>query len=93
MITYPHIAFYTDSLPDNVGGRANAFVVRIRIKYRDDIGIHAHECEHVRQWWAGVMIGVLAALVLAYFPALAIWSFWWPVALVAGCGLHSVAYL
>jgi len=60
----PSITIYTDNLPDNFGGCANACVVRIRPKYRADAGIHAHEAEHVRQWWTGVLIGILVALAL-----------------------------
>lgn len=90
---YPSLTIYTDNLPSDVGGCANAFVVRIRNKYRDDAGIHAHEAEHVRQWWMGVLIGGLAALMPTILLAPAIWSAWWPLALSAGCGLHPLAYL
>ena len=88
-----HLTIYTDNLPDNVGGCANACVVRIRTKYRNDAGIHAHEYEHVRQWWMGVLIGVLAALAMIGLPVPAKCSEWWPVALTAGCALHPLAYL
>jgi len=90
---YPSITLYTDNLPDNVGGCANACVVRIRTKYRADAGIHAHEAEHVRQWWMGVLIGMLVALALNILPAPAICSVWWPLALSAGAALHPLAYL
>jgi len=86
-----HLTIYTDNLPDSVGGCANACVVRIRPKYRDDAGIHAHEYEHVRQWWMGVLIGALAALAISSIPSQ--WSDWWPLALIAGAGLHPLAYL
>lgn len=89
----PSLTIYTDNLPPGVGGCANGPVVRIQPKYRDDTGIHAHEAEHVRQWYAGVLIGVLAALTLTIFPALEKWSDWWPLALIAGCALHPLAYL
>lgn len=88
----PSKTLYTDNLPADVGGCANGPVIRIRNKYRDDTGIHAHEAEHVRQWYLGVLIGVLAAAALALLPQLATWSAWWPVALTSGLGLHPLAY-
>lgn len=88
---YPTWAIYTDNMPAKFGGCAGAFVVRIRPKYRDDAGLHAHEDEHVRQWYMGVLIGVLVALAILLIPA--IWSAWWPLALIAGCFLHPLAYL
>lgn len=93
MTMLPSITIYTDKLPPDVGGCANGPVVRIRTKYRDDAGIHAHEAEHVEQWSVGVLIGVLAAFMLAYIPEFAHWAIWWPVALTAGCALHPLAYL
>lgn len=87
----PSITIYTDNLPPIWGGYANAFVVRIRPKYREDAGIHAHEAEHVRQWWMGVLIGALVALTILSIPS--VWSVWWPLALIAGCTLHPLAYL
>lgn len=47
----PALVYYTDALPDGVGGQAQGPFVRIKEKYRYDDGIHAHELEHVRQWW------------------------------------------
>lgn len=88
---YPSLIFYTNKLPTDVGGRANGPVVRIRPKYRADAGIHAHEAEHVEQWYVGVLIGVLAALSMSSIPSQ--WSGWWPLALGAGCALHPAAYL
>lgn len=89
----PSKTIYTDKLPEDVGGCANGPVVRIRTKYRADVGIHAHEAEHVRQWYVGVLIGALAAFMLAYIPEFAHWFIWWPLALTAGCALHPLAYL
>lgn len=47
----PAIVIYTDRVPKGSAGVANAFVVRIRPKYKNDVGLLAHELEHVRQWW------------------------------------------
>jgi hypothetical protein len=85
------LTIYTDKLPPDVGGCANGPVVRIRTKYRADTGIHAHEAEHVRQWWMGVLIGALAALTILLTPT--IWSAWWPLVALSGIGLHPLAYL
>jgi hypothetical protein len=46
----PALVFYTDNLPENVGGRAHGPVILIKKKHRDDKGIHEHELEHVKQW-------------------------------------------
>lgn len=89
----PAKIIYTDNLPEDVGGCANLLLIRIRNKYRDDTGIHAHEAEHVRQWYVGVLIGMLVAATLAMFPELTAWSEWCPAALISGLGLHPLAYL
>lgn len=61
----PVPVFYTDGLPDGVGGRQIGPVVQIRPVYRErgDEGIHQHELEHVRQWWA--TLGLHSLLYLA----------------------------
>lgn len=87
---YPSLTIYTDKLPPDVGGCANGPVVRIRTKYRDDAGIHAHENEHVRQWWTGVLLGGLAVLAIASTSSE--WSAYWPVVLCVGFALHPLAY-
>lgn len=87
----PSLTLYTDNLPPYVGGCANAFVVRIHPKYRNDFGIHAHEYEHVRQWYVGVLLGILVALTVSSIHSA--WSVLWPHALIAGCALHPIAYL
>lgn len=82
----PALTIYTDNLPPDVGGCANAFVVRIQPKYRNDAGIHRHEYAHVWQWWSGVAIGAFAAVLLSH-------TGYWPLALIAGAMLHPLAYL
>lgn len=82
----PNITVYTDNLPQNVGGCANGPVVRIRTKYRADAGIHAHEYEHVKQWWMLSLIGVMLIGVTAHKTGA-------PIALALfGFSLHSIAY-
>ena len=83
---------YTDDLPADAGGIAKYCVIKIRPKYRSDVGIHKHEEGHVNQWWSGVGIGAVLALLIAFLPVLAEWSFMWPTAIVFGCSVHPLAY-
>jgi len=63
----PHIIKYTDDMPAWMGGYAKWFYIAIRPKYKDDKGIHAHELEHVKQWWITSIIAcALIAAVLWY---------------------------
>ena len=48
---FPYLLFYTDKLPEGFAGCANAFVVRIRPAYKDDVGLGVHEAQHILQWW------------------------------------------
>lgn len=81
-----HLTIYTDNLPPNVGGCANGPIVRIRPKYRDDAGIHAHEYLHVEQFW----IAGLAALMLIGGICRAAG---WPIELcITGLAAHPLLY-
>ncbi len=59
----PHKVSYTMGVR---GGDAKLFYVRINPKYKDDKGLHAHEYEHVKQWYkmtlicSAMMLGVMA---------------------------------
>jgi len=53
---------YTNSVPAGFAGVTYGPWVRILPQYRDDAGLLAHELEHVKQFW----IGVLAALPWLY---------------------------
>lgn len=69
-MNFPSLTFYTQRLPAGVGGLAVGPVVLIQPQYCNDVGIHCHEQEHVRQWWvvglvAGVLVGALVDLTLA----------------------------
>lgn len=64
---YP--AFYVNSLPPNVGGRTNLFVIRILEKYRNDEGIYQHEIQHVKQWAVASIVGCIIAYLI--YPPLA----------------------
>lgn len=50
----PTLVVYTNALPVEVGARIRIIIlpyIQCRKKYRDDIGIHEHELEHVRQFY------------------------------------------
>ncbi|WP_207910435.1 hypothetical protein [Crenobacter luteus] len=81
---------YTDRLPSGVGGTANDPIVRIRPEYRADAGIHAHEYEHVRQWYQEGVVGMALVALLAL-----VGGTHWSLALAiapAGMATHSLAY-
>ena len=46
-----YILIYTDNIKEGFGGMANAFTIRIRPKYKNDIGLLEHEKVHVKQFW------------------------------------------
>lgn len=81
------LTFHTDRLPDNVGGAANAFVVRIRPKYKDDKGIHRHEYEHVKQWYVVSTFAIAAIAIGSYLVGYSIGL------ATLGLAVHSMAYL
>lgn len=84
MLSYTH---YTDSIPTGFGGVSYGPYIRIRPKYREDSGIHAHEQVHANQWWAWFLAGAVAAYFL--YP---LGNFYWYYALLAGVGMHAVLY-
>ena len=88
----PHLTIYTDSLPPNVGGTAQGFLIKIRPKYKDDVGIHRHEYTHVKQWYKAVAawVAIIALLTVATYADLGYTLA--PLAL-AGIGLHGALYL
>ena len=47
----PVLIFFTDRLPQGVGGRSYWLFALIRPKYREDEGLIQHELEHSRQAW------------------------------------------
>jgi hypothetical protein len=83
MTSYIH---YTDNLPEGVGGTAQGPIIRIRPKYKDDKGIHAHELEHVKQWWiATIVSAVLLAAGLYHFQE-PLWG------AIGSIGTHGLLY-
>jgi len=89
-VKLPHLVIYTDRLPSGVGGTANGPIVRIRPEYRADAGIHAHEYQHVIQWYAEGLVGMLLVALLALAAGVH-----WPLALAiapAGMAAHSLGY-
>lgn len=89
----PHITIYTDNLPANMAGCANGPVIRIRPKYKNDAGLHAHEMEHVRQWYVFVALGALVSALLRFAPSLATYAAWWQLPAILSISVHSLAYL
>ncbi|MEC5207373.1 hypothetical protein QF022_002329 [Vogesella perlucida] len=86
----PHLVIYTDRLPEGVGGTANGPLVRIRPEYRDDAGIHAHEYQHVIQWYQEGALGMLLVALIA-LAAGCHWSLALAIAPV-GMAAHSLGY-
>jgi hypothetical protein len=83
VIAYIH---YTDNLPENVGGTAQGPYIRIRPKYKDDKGIHAHEMEHVRQWWVLTIFSAFFLLAGAEYLQQPLWI------AIASVGVHGLLY-
>lgn len=77
---------YTDNLPENVGGCANAFIVRIKPKYKNDVGIHKHEYTHVVQFWRASVISCLVIGIICYLFHL---QFFY---IIASFAIHSILY-
>jgi hypothetical protein len=86
----PHIIFYTNNLPINFGGVAQAFFIRIRPKYKDDKGLYEHEYTHVKQWYRWLTIW-LTAFSFAYFGGVVPFEYT-PLAFF-GVGIHGLLYL
>ena len=85
MFSHTH---YTDNILEGFGAVNYGPYTRIRPKYKDDGGIHAHEQTHANQWWAWVGVGLIAAFFLEPLG-----GFLWYYALLAGVGMHAVLYL
>lgn len=62
----PHSITYTTKVK---AGSAYMFMVRINPKYKNDFGLHAHEFEHVRQWYKSMFVAapLLIGLLLIDF--------------------------
>lgn len=67
----PFFTSYTDKIE---GGDAFMCRVRINPKHKENLGLHLHEYQHVKQWYKGLAIG-LATSSLIYilgFPLIAL---------------------
>lgn len=78
---------YTNNIPEGFGGVSYGPYIKIRPKYKDDSGIHAHEQLHAKQWWTWFLVGAVAAYLL--WP---LGSFYWYYALLGGMGMHAILY-
>jgi hypothetical protein len=76
---------YTDDMPQWMGGYAKWFYIAIRPKYKDDAGIHAHEREHVKQWW-------ITSIIACALIAAAVWYTKSPQHYYILCGLGLVVF-
>jgi hypothetical protein len=83
VIAYVH---YTDNLPEGFGGTANGPYVRIRPKYKDDKGLHAHEMEHVKQWWVATILSAIVLLALLGHFQEPLWG------AIGSIGTHGLLY-
>ena len=88
----PYLTFYTDNLPPNTGGTAQGPVVKIKNKYKEDAGLHAHEYTHVKQWYR--MLGAwLVMVAIATVATFDLYGYLLAELSVAGIGLHGLLYL
>ena len=65
---------YTDEIAFEFGGLASGPLIRIRPKYKGDVGLLEHEKTHVRQWYAVLAIGLLVCAVMALLVSPAFWT-------------------
>jgi hypothetical protein len=70
----PVPVFYTDDLPENVGGRALYGAIYIRPKYERDEGIHQHELAHIELLWATLW---LHGIIKQFSRRYAVWNEAW----------------
>ena len=77
---------YSDDLPEGFGGTTQGPVIKIRPKYKGDMGLLEHEKTHVRQWYALTGLGLVLTVLL-----MLIWPAFWPAGAV-GPFIHSLLY-
>ena len=87
---WPKLTIYTDRLPEWAGGQARGPLVLIRPRYRNDSGLHAHEEEHVRQWYIAWAICTVAVLPIA--ALLDIDDHWFIALSSIGMSAHGLLY-
>lgn len=46
-----YLLVYTDWIKTGFAGCSNGPIIRIRPKYKDDLGLEMHERQHIKQWW------------------------------------------
>jgi hypothetical protein len=62
-LQYTH---YSDNIDPKFGGYAIGPYVRIRPKYKNDVGLHVHEYEHVNQFWIGTILSAILIYIGLY---------------------------
>ena len=83
----PHLVIYADSVPSHMAGKANGPIISIHTNYKGNTGVLMHELEHVKQWWAFVLISAVVAAWLLY-----VGEVYWFFAFLPGAAAHSLLY-
>jgi len=52
----PAIISYTDDMSEDFAGITKRFIIKIRLKNRNDNGLLQHELVHVKQWYRTFML-------------------------------------
>jgi len=65
IMTIPHILKYTDKVK---GGSSKFCFIKINPKFKDDVGLHKHELEHVKQFWGGVLLSLPSFFIHPLLP-------------------------
>ena len=88
----PHLVVYTDNLPAHSAATAQAFVVRVKHKYKNDKALHEHEYTHVKQWYKVLFVWLLftGLLVVGTYEHL---GYALAPLVIAGVGVHGLLYL
>ena len=72
----------------SMAGEAKYCFINIKPKYKDDVGLHVHEYQHVKQWWAWVVLfTILAAICFPLNPVLS------AVLFSLGLVAHNACYM
>lgn len=78
---------YVSDLSDGFAGKTNGPFIRIGLAYKKDIGLHEHEKNHVRQWYAALALWLLLCILLALLVSMSLW----PLCCLAPV-LHQLLY-
>lgn len=88
LISINLVLYTAGGLKDWQAAVTNGPIVRIRPGYEGDAGLLKHELVHAAQWWVGMLLGALVALLLCVVGRPE-----WPWALCTGASAHPLLYL